>query len=226
MQIGNKKPALSTKISRTPLQRMQKKINKMYFKVLSKINKYTKVLVQIIGCLSLLFCFSCQNQAIDIDKVISALPMSIDNGTNFGLEDDESGYFELEPDDSDFYPYYHYYNKKLAAYIFILFVGKTEQEKMYWNVDNPSGYFIQRKGANQPDLLSNEIKKHLQERGLDNYDITAIVIYEKDIEKISSIDESEVKSVASAYSYHFKNNHWIFDKAEKIDTDFIKEVLK
>ena len=186
----------------------------MYFKALSKINKNIKVLVQIIACLSLLFCFSCQNQAIDIDKVISALPMSIDNGINFGLEDDESGYFELEPDDSDFYPYYHYYNKKLAAYIFILFVGKTEQEKMYWNIDNPSGYFAQHKGFNESDLLGNQIKKHLQERGLDNYDITAIVIHEKDIEKISSIDDLEVKSDVYSYLYHFKNNHWIIDKAE------------
>ena len=201
-------------------------MNKMYFKALSKINKNIKVLVQIIACLSLLFCFSCQNQTIDIDKVISALPMSIDNGINFRLEEVGQGSFELEPDDSDFYPYYHYYNKKLAAYIFILFVGKTEQEKMYWNIDNPSGYFAQHKGFNESDLLGNQIKKHLQERGLDNYDITAIVIYEKDIEKISSIDDLEVKSDVYSYLYHFKNNHWIIDKAEKIDTDFINEVLK
>ena len=192
MQIGNKKPALSTRISRTPPQRMQRKMNKM----------------------------------INIDEVISTLLMSIDNVTNLGFEEDGQGSFELEEDEPNFCPAYDYYNKKLAIYITIYFIGKTEQEKMYWNIDNPSGYFAQHKGANQPDLLSNEIKKHLQERGLDNYDITAIVIYEKDIEKISSIDDLEVKSDVYSYLYHFKNNHWIIDKAEKIDTDFINEVLK
>ena len=198
----------------------------MYFKALSKINKNIKVLVQIIACLSLLFCFSCQNQTIDIDEVISTLLMSIDNVTNLGFEEDGQGSFELEEDEPNFCPAYDYYNKKLAIYITIYFIGKTEQEKMYWNIDNPSGYFAQHKGFNESDLLGNQIKKHLQERGLDNYDITAIVIHEKDIEKISSIDDLEVKSDVYSYLYHFKNNHWIIDKAEKIDTDFINEVLK
>lgn len=192
MQIGNKKPALSTRNSRTPPQRMQRKKNKM----------------------------------INIDEVISTLLMSIDNVTNLGFEEDGQGSFELEEDEPNFCPAYDYYNKKLATYITIYFIGKTEQEKMYWNIDNPSGYFAQHKGFNESDLLGNEIKKHLQERGLDNYDITAIVIYEKDIEKISSIDDLEVKPDVYTYLYHFKNNHWIIDKAEKIDTDFIKEVLK
>lgn len=192
MQIGNKKPALSTRISRTPLQRMQRKMNKM----------------------------------INIDEVISTLLMSIDNVTNLGFEEDGQGSFELEEDEPNFCPAYDYYNKKLAIYITIYFIGKTEQEKMYWNIDNPSGYFAQHKGFNESDLLGNQIKKHLQERGLDNYDITAIVIHEKDIEKISSIDDLEVKPDVYTYLYHFKNNHWIIDKAEKIDTDFIKEVIK
>lgn len=192
MQIGNKKPALSTRISRTPPQRMQRKMNKM----------------------------------INIDEVISTLLMSIDNVTNLGFEEDGQGSFELEEDEPNFCPAYDYYNKKLAIYITIYFIGKTEQEKMYWNIDNPSGYFAQHKGFNESDLLGNQIKKHLQERGLDNYDITAIVIYEKDIEKNSSIDDLEVKSDVYSYLYHFKNNHWIIDKAEKIDTDFINEVLK
>lgn len=115
--------------------------------------------------------------------------------------------------------------KKLAAYITVNFTGKTEQEKMYWNIDNPSGYFSYYKGVTEPYFLSNEIKKHLLERGLDNYDITAMVIYKKDIQIYSDDDleflpdDLDFKPDAYTYLYHFKHNHWVFDKAEKIKKD-------
>lgn len=187
-------------------------MNKVYFKTLSKTNIKIKVLVHIVGCWLLLFCFSCQSQPID--KVLSELPMNIDNVTNFRLEDDPAAT-----------PSYDYYDKKLAAFITINFTGKTEQEKMYWDVDNPSGYFSYYKGVTEPYFLSNEIKKHLLERGLDNYDITAMVIYKKDIEIYSDDDleflpdDLDFKPDAYTYLYHFKHNHWVFDKAEKIKKD-------
>lgn len=95
---------------------MQRKYEKMYFKALSKTNIKIKVLVQIVGCWLLLFCFSCQSQPID--KVLSELPMNIDNVTNFRLEDDPAAN-----------PSYDYYDKKNWQPILLLILQVKQSRK-------------------------------------------------------------------------------------------------
>lgn len=143
-----------------------------------------------------------QQQEYIINEI---LPISIDTITNFQLLD------EIPP-----YPSYRFYNKTIEAYITIAYKGKDNVEQNYWSVYNPNGYFAEYKNFEEPYLLNKEIKKHLIERGVDNYNVTASIVYRKDIKNYYSEDDIEYKPDASLYRYLFQNNKWKFDKSVKI----------
>lgn len=176
----------------------------LFNKKLSFIQMKFKSIINIIFCCFLIFITSCKGQKID--DIITELPITIDTVTNFQLVDDLSTY-----------PSYNFYNKKFEAYITINYKGKTKDEKTYWDVNNPTGYFSLYKNINEPQLLNKEIKESLFNRGLNNYNITAIVTYKKDIKEYYSDDNVVFKPNANYYLYSFKDNSWKFEESKKID---------
>ena len=170
------------------------------------------------GLLSL--CYFCRSEPMD--KVINELPVTFDHVSNFQILDvqlvlddrDKSAPHPFFNSQLDPYPFYEFYSKKLDAYITICFLGKTQEERKYWSINNLQSFFSHYKNVNEPHLLSDEIKKHLLARELDNYEITARLLYKKDIRRIYSDDDIKLKPNAHFYLYSFKNHKWIFVRLE------------
>lgn len=136
-----------------------------------------------------------------IELARKELPISIDSINNLYLVDGDPPY-----------PLFSIDNTKINATITVSYKAKNEHEKMYWDVYNENGYFAQYKDVNDPQLLSNEIRDHLMERGLDNYTITAIVIYDDVIKTVYGEEDLDYYPNKNLYQFVFEDGEWKFDK--------------
>ncbi|NRS89882.1 hypothetical protein HNQ02_002816 [Flavobacterium sp. 7E] len=126
------------------------------------------------------------------------------------------------PDNSPSYPSYNSSDKN---FIFsVNYIGKTQLEQYYWDIENTSGFFAQFEKINIATgnfkMISQKVKDVLKTKS-NNYYVISSFLPNESILKYDSGD-FELKEDAITFFYLYENNKWVFIK--KIKTKKINEV--